>query len=132
MDKTTSTLASYVAGLTYEQLTPGAIGALKNRLIDSIACAIGGYSSEPASIARRLAAESSGKVAARVFGSGGATSMEMAAFANAVMVRYLDCNDTYLSKGSGHPSDMIPACLAVTARCKDGTVMAVRHRKDLS
>ena len=113
MDKTTSTLASYVAGLTYEQLTPGAIGALKNRLIDSIACAIGGYSSEPASIARRLAAESSGKPAARVFGSGGATSMEMAAFANAVMVRYLDCNDTYISKGSGHPSDMIPACLAV-------------------
>jgi len=30
-----------------------------------------------------------------------------------VMVRYLDCNDTYVSKGSGHPSDMIPACLAV-------------------
>ena len=39
--------------------------------------------------------------------------MEMAAFANTAMVRYLDCNDTYISKGSGHPSDMIPACLAV-------------------
>ncbi len=113
MDKTTSTLASYVAGLTYEQLTPGAIGALKNRLMDSIGCAIGGYSSEPAGIARRLAAEVSGKPSARVLGSGSATSMEMAAFANAVMVRYLDCNDTYIAKGSGHPSDMIPACLAV-------------------
>ena len=53
MDKTTSTLASYVAGLTYDQLTPAAIGAIKNRLIDSIGCAIGGYSSEPAAIARR-------------------------------------------------------------------------------
>jgi 2-methylcitrate dehydratase len=29
------------------------------------------------------------------------------------MVRYLDCNDTYVSKGSGHPSDMLGACLAV-------------------
>ena len=113
MDKTTDTLAGFVAGLTYEQLTPAAIGAIKNRLIDSIGCAIGGYSSEPAAIARRVAAEASGKPSARIFGTGAATSMEMAAFANAVMVRYLDCNDTFISKGSGHPSDMIPACLAV-------------------
>jgi len=39
--------------------------------------------------------------------------MEMAAFTNAVMVRYLDFNDTYISKGSGHPSDMTSAILAV-------------------
>ena len=44
MDKTTETLAGFVAGLTYEQLTPGAVGAIKNRLIDSIGCAIGGFS----------------------------------------------------------------------------------------
>jgi len=35
MDKTTDTLATYIAGLTYEQLTPAAIGAIRNRLIDS-------------------------------------------------------------------------------------------------
>jgi 2-methylcitrate dehydratase len=29
------------------------------------------------------------------------------------MIRYLDCNDTYISIGSGHPSDMIGAVLAV-------------------
>ena len=29
------------------------------------------------------------------------------------MVRYLDYNDSYISVGSGHPSDMVPACLAV-------------------
>jgi 2-methylcitrate dehydratase len=39
--------------------------------------------------------------------------MEMAAFVNTVMLRYLDYNDTYVSVGSGHPSDMIPGCLAV-------------------
>lgn len=113
MDKTTQTLATYAAGLTYDDLTPGAVRELKRRLVDSIGCAIGGYSSEPAAIARELAGATSGRPAARVLGAGSPTSMEMAAFTNAVMVRYLDCNDTYVSKGSGHPSDMIPACLAV-------------------
>ncbi len=37
----------------------------------------------------------------------------MAAFANGVMVRYLDWSDSYISRGSGHPSDMIPAVLAL-------------------
>jgi 2-methylcitrate dehydratase len=113
MDKTTQTLASYTNGLKFEQLPEGAVRQVKRRLIDAIGCAIGGYSSEPAAIAREIAAANSGQPPARVLGSGAVTSMEMAAFANTVMVRYLDCNDTYLSKGSAHPSDMIPACLAV-------------------
>ncbi len=113
MDKTARTLASYVAALTFDQLPASAIRETKRRLIDAIGCGIGGYSSEPASIARNMAAEISGQPPARVLGSGAVTSMEMAAFANTVMVRYLDCNDTYVSKGSGHPSDMIAACLAV-------------------
>jgi 2-methylcitrate dehydratase len=37
----------------------------------------------------------------------------MAGFANGVMMRYLDCNDSYFSPGGGHPSDMIPAILAM-------------------
>ena len=128
MDKTTLTLASYVAALTFDQLPTSAIHETKRRLIDSIGCAIGGYSSEPASIARDMAAENSGQPPARVLGSGGVSSMEMAAFANTVMVRYLDCNDTYVSKGSGHPSDMMGACLAVAdAHRVDGkkTLLAI-------
>lgn len=113
MDKTTSTLASYVAALTFDELPANAIHETKRRLIDSIGCAIGGYSSGPASIAREIAAENSGQPPARILGSGAPTSMEMATFANTVMVRYLDCNDTYVSLGSGHPSDMMGACLAV-------------------
>jgi 2-methylcitrate dehydratase len=41
------------------------------------------------------------------------TSTELAAFANTVLVRYLDCNDHYAGRGTGHPSDMIPGVLAV-------------------
>lgn len=113
MDETTRILASYVADLTFDKLSASAVHETRRRLIDAVGCGIGGYTSEPASIAREMAGEVSGEPAARVLGSGAVTSMEMAAFANAVMVRYLDCNDTYISKGSGHPSDMIAACLAV-------------------
>lgn len=113
MDKTTRILAEYVTGLTFDQLSANAQHETKRRLIDAIACGIGGYRSEPASIAREMATENDGRPPARVLGSGTTTSMEMAAFANTVMIRYLDCNDTYISKGSGHPSDMIGACLAV-------------------
>jgi 2-methylcitrate dehydratase len=113
MDKTTQALAGFTAALDFGQLPPGTIRELKRRLIDSVGCGIGGYASEPASIARAIAAQASGEPPARVLGSGARTSVEAATFANTVMVRYLDCNDTYVSKGSGHPSDMIPACLAV-------------------
>ncbi len=113
MDKTTQTLATYITGLSYDQLPASTVHETKKRLLDAIACGIGGYTSAPAGIARRVAANTSGTPPARIFGTGKATSMEMAAFANAVMVRYLDFNDTYISKGSGHPSDMTAAILAV-------------------
>jgi 2-methylcitrate dehydratase len=113
MDKTTRTLANYVTDLSFSRLSPAAIHETKRRLIDTIGCAIGGYRSRPAAIARELAADVSGRPAARLLGSGASTSVEMAAFANTVTIRYLDCNDTYISKGSGHPSDMMGACLAV-------------------
>jgi 2-methylcitrate dehydratase len=128
MDKTTRTLANYVANLSFESLTPSAVHETKRRLIDAIGCGIGGYASEPTAIARKLAADVTGRPAARLLGSGEPTSMEMAAFTNTVMVRYLDCNDTYVSKGSGHPSDMMGACLAVADayRCSGAdTLLAI-------
>jgi 2-methylcitrate dehydratase len=113
MDNTTRRLAEYVAGMRYDRLPTGTVKAAKRHLVDSMACLLGGYDSEPAAIARKLAATASGKPPARVLGSGLQTSMEMATFANPASLRYLDYNDTYVSVGSGHPSDMIPACLAV-------------------
>ena len=118
MDNTTRTLAEYVTRLSYERLQPDTIREAKKRLIDSIGCALGGFDSEPAALARRLAAKTSGQPQAHVLGTGASTSMEMAAFTNSIMVRYLDFNDTYVSVGSGHPSDMIAACLAVADALK--------------
>lgn len=113
MDNTTRKLAEYITRLDYSALSAEAIHETKKRLVDAAACAIGGYASEPAEIARKVAANVSGTPAARIFNTGKTTSIDMAAFTNAAMVRYLDFNDTYISIGSGHPSDMIPAMMAV-------------------
>jgi 2-methylcitrate dehydratase len=47
-----------------------------------------------------------------VWGTDHKTLPDLATFANGAMVRYLDFNDTYLSKEPAHPSDNIPAVLA--------------------
>ena len=113
MDKTTSLLSEYSCGLTYEHLDSATIHQVKRTMIDTLGCAMGGYLSEPAKIARTLAGSVSGNPPARVLGAPGRSSLDMAACANGCMIRYLDCNDSYFSPGGGHPSDMIAAVLAV-------------------
>jgi 2-methylcitrate dehydratase PrpD len=58
-------------------------------------------------VASRIAAE---PAATTLYG--GRTSPDMAAFVNGILVRYLDFNDTYLSKEPAHPSDNLAAVLA--------------------
>jgi 2-methylcitrate dehydratase len=45
--------------------------------------------------------------------SGQRTSPDLAAFANGVMIRYLDFNDTYTGSVTCHPSDLLAPVLAV-------------------
>src|SRR2546425_6976882 len=108
MDPTTEYLSEYACRLTYEDLSPEAIRQVKRTLVDSLGCAIGGFDSEPASIARRMASRVQGNPPARIFGTSLETSTDLAAFADTVLVRYLDCNDAYAARGTGHPSGMIP------------------------
>ena len=117
MDKITDTLARYVTSLRYQDLSPRAVREAKRHLIDSLGCAMGGHGSEPAVIARRLAPEWNGASSARLLGVGRPTTPEAAAFANSVMIRFLDANDTYIARGSGHPSDMLGALVAA-AECQ--------------
>ena len=112
MDKTTELLSSYASDLTYQDLGTEVVHQVKRTLIDTLGCAMGGFHSEPARIARRLAANITGVNASRILGTNDRASSDMAGFANGVMVRYLDYNDSYFSPGGGHPSDMIPAALA--------------------
>ena len=112
MDRTTERLARHVASLRDADLALRAMHAAKRHLIDSLGCAMGGYVSEPAAIARRVAPRWDGAPSARLLGEGRPTTPEAAAFANSVMIRFLDANDTYIARGSGHPSDLLGAVLA--------------------
>ena len=113
MDRTTDMLAAYACRLSFEDLGPKTVHQVKRTLVDTMGCAMGGFVSEPAKIARGMASSITSTTPSRVLGTNEYTSPDMAGFANGVMVRYLDCNDSYFSPGGGHPSDMIPAVLAL-------------------
>jgi 2-methylcitrate dehydratase len=106
-------LSAYAAALRYEDLPREVVHQAKRLIIDTIGCALGGYGSEPAKIARDLAGSVTCTQPATVMLSGQRSSPDLAAFANGVMIRFLDFNDGYTSIGeSGHPSDSIAAVLA--------------------
>jgi 2-methylcitrate dehydratase len=105
-------LARYAAGLTFEQLTPEAVHEARRRVIDSFATAVGAMPAEAYHIARKCALRVSGNPGASILG-GGRSSPEWATFVNGLLIRYLDFNDTYLSKEPAHPSDNLAAVLAV-------------------
>ena len=113
MDPTTEYLSDYACRLTYENLSPEVVHQVKRTLVDTLGCGVGAFDSEPAFIARRMASRVQGNPPARILGTSQETSTDLAAFTNTILVRYLDCNDAYAARGTGHPSDMIPGVLAV-------------------
>ena len=113
MDHTTELLSTYACELSYDDLPPEVVHQVKRTLIDTLGCAMGGFDAEPSVIARRLAQSVTSTTPARLLGTRQTTAPDLAGFANGVMVRYLDYNDSYFSPGGGHPSDMIPAVLAL-------------------
>jgi 2-methylcitrate dehydratase len=106
-------LAEYAFHLQFEQLDAATVHEVRRRLIDSLACALGAWRAGPPQIARRLAERVTAEPGAGYLGGGARrTSPESAAFVNGVLFRYLDYNDTYLSREPAHPSDNFAAVLA--------------------
>jgi len=106
-------LARYSRELKYRRLSPETVHEVKRRLIDTFACALGGWNARPSQIARDATKAVRLRVGATLLGSAWKTTPDLAAFANGTAVRFLDYNDTYLSKEPAHPSDNISAALAV-------------------
>lgn len=105
-------LSGYVSTLHYDALDEATIHVVRQRVLDTLACAAGAIDSEPVlNILDYIAAQPGGS--ASVLFSTRRTTPELASFVNATMVRYLDYNDGYFSLEPGHSSDIIPACLAV-------------------
>ena len=120
-DRILNHLCDYALKLSYRDLPQEVIRRTKHIVMDTVGCALGGAESPPAKIARAAAAEITSATASTVLISGQKTSPDLAAFANGVMIRYLDFNDTYTGPSTCHPSDLLAPVLAVAdARNGDG------------
>jgi 2-methylcitrate dehydratase len=109
------TLADRLVGFAlttrYEDLPSEVIVEARRRLVDALGCAIGALEEPASSIARKVASRFQGTPSVKLIG-GGTSAPDWAAFANGVHIRYLDCNDTYLSLEPAHPSDNWAAVMA--------------------
>jgi len=112
MDTMTQQLVDYALSTDFRSLPPTAVHECKRHLIDTLACALGAYDEPFCVRTRAFAQRYSGQPGARIWGDTGYVSAEMAAYANGVMLRYLDLNDMYRVKSGGHPSDIIAGVLA--------------------
>jgi 2-methylcitrate dehydratase len=111
--KLEAALAEFALSLTFDDLSERAVTAAKMRVLDSVGVAMAAILAPPARIARRLAPTVTNDEAARLWGSGQMTTLEDAAFANGVAVRYLDLNDAWRTRDAHHPSDYLPGILGV-------------------
>lgn len=90
-----------------------AVHAAKRMLLDSVGCVLGGYRERVTTTVRQVSRRRVKAGGALAFGVGERLQPDAAAFANSVMIRFLDYNDTHgATVGVGHPSDYIPAALA--------------------
>src|SRR5215218_2034642 len=111
MDSNLARIADYLTALRFEDIPPAVVHDCKRRILDTVGCGIGAFDAEPCRIARRMALRFPTPDGAHVLGTSLRALPELAAFANGVMMRYLDGNDSYPG-GGGHASDAISAVLA--------------------
>jgi 2-methylcitrate dehydratase len=111
MDPILASLAEFSSTLSFRDLPGPAVAAAKDRLVDSVGCAIAAHDCDAAEIGRSLAGPAARpELAGRILTSKRTAAADDAAFVNTCMIRKLDLND--IIQG-GHPSDMLGALLAV-------------------
>ena len=107
------TISEFAVKLKYEDIPDKVIHEVKRFLYDSIGCAFGGCNTKDVNILRDIYKDISGKPEATLIGFGDKLPAINAAFINSLMIRALDFNDIYWKEDPSHPSDLIPAALAV-------------------
>ena len=119
-DRIGQVLAAYAHQTTWDRLPPETVHETKRRILDSVGVAMAGFDEDAATAARAYAATLPDPGGATLWGTANRSNAEAAGFANGVAVRCLDFNDTYLSKEPLHPSDSIPALVALAERYRQG------------
>ena len=104
-------LAEYAIAIRFDDLPDVVVHETKRRLIDALGCGLGARGADTPRVAERLASRLAAEPAATTL-YGSRSSPDMAAFVNGILIRYLDFNDTFLSKEPAHPSDNLAAVLA--------------------
>jgi 2-methylcitrate dehydratase len=110
-------LAEWAQQARFDTLSRKTVHEVNRRILDSLGTALGAWSSRPAKVTRAVAQSVRVDNGASLLGSRHRTTPDLATFSNGALVRYLDFNDTYLSKEPAHPSDNIPAAWAVGQVC---------------
>jgi len=107
VDHTVEHLVNYAQDAWHSTLTPDVVHECKRRVLDTVACALAGRSTEVGKLACNTALRYSGVEQATLWGSRDRSSVDMAAFANGTLLRVLDLSDMYRNRSGGHPSDVI-------------------------
>src|SRR5262245_20828203 len=119
MENLSRTLARFAVKLDYDDLPSRAVAEAKRFLLDSLGCALGGVRTHDARIMREFIEEEGGRGEATLIGTRKKVPAGWASFYNALLVRALDYNDIYWKADPSHPSDILPAALAIAE--KQGT-----------
>lgn len=109
-------IAEFAVSLRYEDLPAEVIHEAKRFLYDSFACAIGSMHTKDVNILHDIYRNMGGREEAHVIGFGTGLPAVNAALVNSLMIRSLDFNDIYWKQDPSHPSDIIPAALAMGER----------------
>lgn len=114
MDATLADLAEFSTRTRFEDLPDVVVDKASAILVDTLGCLIGGRGFRAVDIAGGLTTDAVRTAEwGTVVGMPGSYPVELAAFLNTAMIRYLDFNDHLVA---GHASDMIGALLSVARR----------------
>ena len=106
-------LAEWVNAFAPTEMTAATAERARAILLDSFACALYASDDPTALAAIRAVRRLGGSGDCAVIGTDMRTTLPLASFANGVLIRTLDFNDTYAGpRQIGHPSDNIGAALA--------------------
>lgn len=113
-DEVIDLLADYLVALDFGAIPEQIVATATERVLDTIACAVGGTRSDAATIAKQSAPlvdlGQTAHPARWITRLQPETTVEAAGFVNSAMIRYLDFNDS-VPRG-GHPSDSLGPILA--------------------
>ncbi|NOZ74571.1 MAG: MmgE/PrpD family protein [FCB group bacterium] len=108
--------AQFAGQLRTEDIPADVIMAAKRFLYDSIGCAFGSMSTPDVKALLTIYRHMGGREEATVFGFGDQLPAVNVTLINSLMIRALDFNDIYWKEDPSHPSDLIPAALAIGER----------------